>query len=346
MKKLLKPEEISLFCTQIVYMLRVGATVADGVALICEDRDSGALGEVFAAINKETEQGSPLSDAMQQTGAFPDYVVGMVTIGETSGKTEEVLRILAEYYDQEKALKQKLYMAVFNPILLFVMMSAVVLLLVTKVMPMFVTMFGRLGGQVSAQADAAVKAGVAVCMIALIIIILVTIILIIGVLMFKTQRGHFYMDTLISKFPLTKKLTAKIAARNFARAMHLMLSSGMEINDSLRLSADIVNNSYLKQKIFNSLEKTEKGEPFTEVLAKAGIFSSLFTSVLSVGFKTGSMEDVMKKLSDVYDEEVNVALNNLANIVEPVLVGILAVVIGSVIIAVMLPLAGIMSTLG
>lgn len=346
MKKELKPEEISLFCTQIVYILQAGIAINDGVALICEDIESGTLKDTFVNVNKKTAQGSPLSAAMEETGVFPQYVVSMVNIGETTGKTEDVLRSLSEYYEREKALRQKLYTAVFNPIMLFVMMSAVVVLLVTEVMPMFANMFNQLGGSISVETGAAVNFGIAAGIAALVIIVLITLILITGAVMLKTTRGHFYFDTAVSKFPATKKLSSKIAARNFSSAMHLMLSSGVGTSDSMRLAANIVNNELLKQKVLSAAERLEAGESFIDALIKAEIFSGLYTSMLNVGFKTGSMDDVMKKLSGVYEEEVNTALNNLANVVEPVLVGILAVIIGSVLIAVMLPLAGIMSSIG
>lgn len=335
-----------MFCTQTAYILRAGITVSDGVAMICEDIESGTLKDVFLNVNEETAHGSRLSDAMAAAGVFPEYVVSMVNIGETAGKTEDVLRALSEYYEREKVLRQKLYTAVFNPALLFVMMSAVVLLLVTKVMPMFVNMFNQLGGSISADAEAAIGFGVAASVGALVVIVLIALVLLACAIMLRTARGALYIDAAVSKFPLTKKLSSKIAARNFASAMYLALSGGVEINDSVKLAVNIIDNRSLKRKLLASVEKIEGGEPFTDVLTAAGVFSGRFASMLKVGFKTGSLEDVMKKLSEVYEEEVDTALNNLANVVEPVLVGILAAMIGAVLIAVMLPLAGVMSSIG
>lgn len=346
MGKTLKPEEISLFCTQIEYVLKVGIPISEGISIILEDIDKGILKDTFMSIDEKIKTGETLVYSMNEAGVFPDYVINMVGIGEASGKTEEVMNSLAGYYEREKTLRAKLQSSVLNPIFLFVMMGAVVLLLITKVMPMFINIFNQLGGSISAQASAAIDFGVIAAVVALVIILILVVVIIIFAIMSRTESGSVITGKFLSKFPLTKKLMAKMAARNFSSSMHLMLSSGLEIHESLLLASDIVGNKYLKQRIMVSYERVVNGEPFVSAIEQSNIFSGIFTSMINVGFKTGSIDDVMKKLSDVYEEEINASLNRIASIIEPLLVGILSVIIGAILIAVMLPLVGILSTIG
>jgi type IV pilus assembly protein PilC len=253
---------------------------------------------------------------------------------------------MADYYERDRIMKEKIRGAILYPSTLFVMMSVIVVLLVPEVLPMFERIFNQIGGHISSTANAALSFGMTAGAIALGLIIVCAVVALLTFLISRTRGGKYVMNSLYMKLPVIKGFMSKIAARNFASAMSMMLFSGVDIDKSLEMSSAVLNNSFLSKKLDACREKVRQGVAFTDAISQAGLFPGLFSRMLGIGFKTGATSDVMDKLSKIYEDEIGASLDNATALIEPILVGILALIIGIILVAVMLPLAGIMTSIG
>lgn len=342
--KLLPDRQIAAFAAQLALILRSGLPLRDGIALMQESGEDADM--PLSVLMQSVTAGGTLRQALGKAGGFPDYMLGMVEIGERSGKLEEVLDSLALFYDRESRLKERIRSAVLYPSLLLVMIAVVITVLVVKVMPVFAQVFGDLGTEMSATATAIMNAGQFIGRYAAVIIGVLAVIVLGLMLWSKTAPGAKALSRFSSKFFLTKKLSRKIASGRFASALSLLLSSGYDTDGALELMPAVLDNAYIIQKIKELRQKTTSGTSFSEAVRSCGLFTNLYTGMLSVGFKTGSGDSVMKRIATAYEEETESAIDNMVSMIEPILVAALSIVIGVILISVMLPLMGIMSSIG
>lgn len=335
--------ELSLFCSQLALVIRSGISLHDGLESMNEDSGGGEhWRRVLSSLSESIGEGEPLYKAFQETGVFPEYMVHMIEIGERAGKLEEVMTSLSGFYDREDKIKQEIRGAVIYPGLLVCMMAAVILVLVVRVLPVFQKVFENLGVQMSSTAQALMNFGIIASQYSMVIAGLLAA-LIIGLLVYARVRGDAgYTATL----PGMKKITEKISAGRFASALSLMLSSGYDTRAALDLIPNILTGKEIKKKVERVKFLVDGGVTLSDAVKQAGIFPGLYSKMVAVGFKTGAIDEVMKELSDLYQEEIDTSLNNFVAVLEPALVAALSIVIGVIILSVMLPLMGIMSSIG
>ncbi|WP_458862169.1 type II secretion system F family protein [Acidaminobacterium chupaoyuni] len=344
--KQLSSSEIAVFCTQIGMILKAGISLREGMAAICADMQEGQIKDALKLVDEQIQQGAPLEKAMESAGIFPDYVVHMTAIGDATGKLEQVMGSLAQYYEREQALRGRLRSAVLYPMMLFCMMAAVILVLVTKVLPVFENIFRQLGGELGNGAGHLMRFGMIAGRCAFVLMFVIILAVAASVVMMKTKKGRAFFQNLSSKSPFTRKLSEKIASRRFASAMALMLSSGMNIDEAFEFTIGVLGDETAAKRVADSRKRIQAGASFSDALEQAGVFPELFSRMVNIGFKTGSVDQVMDKLADLYEEDIDTSIANITSVIEPVLVGILSVIIGAILISVMLPLTGIMSSIG
>lgn len=339
-------DDITMFCTQVAMVLKAGIPLYDGIHAIYEDLTEEPFKSVVKKVDDEMAKNAPLHKAMEAAQAFPRYAVNMVEIAEYAGKLEEVMNALADYYQREKLVKMRIKSAVIYPLTLFCMMTVVVALLVIKVLPMFSDIMTELGGELSAGAAALMNIGLTVGSWSFVLLVIIIIAAIVLYAYSRSERGSAAMGSFWEGFPLTRGIYRSIAAGRFSSAMALMLSSGVDTAQALEMSASLVENRYVSQKILQCNELIEQGKSFSQALAEADVFPQLFTRFLSIGFKTGAMDSVMAKIANLYDEKIDTSIGNVTALIEPVLVAILAVIVGAILLSVLLPLTGIMMSIG
>ncbi|WP_180270751.1 type II secretion system F family protein [Sporanaerobium hydrogeniformans] len=338
----MREKELAIFCTQIEMILKAGITLSEGVGMIAEDIEEHTLANHFKRIEKYLEEGRTLHDALEEEGSFPSYMVHMVKIGSLSGRMEEVMGALGHYYDREDQLRQSVRGAVFYPLLLCFMMFVVMLFLSIKVLPVFEKVFNTLGGSLVGLAHYFMRFGELLSRYIYGVVGIMGVVLISVILLLKTQKGTTFIKNLINHL----KITEKIAISRFASALSLMLASGMDTEEALKTALMAIENKKVQARGEESILLMESGKGFIEALREGNFFSSLTLRKLSIGLRTGNLDEVMVQVANQYDEEVQEALAKVVSLIEPILVGILAVVIGSVLLSVMLPLMGIMASIG
>lgn len=346
--KKLSSSELSYFCTQVAMILKSGMLISDGIDWMYNDIEEGNVKQVLFLLKDELSNKIPLYKAMENVDLFPSYVVNMSQIGSITGSLEDVMSSLSEYYDRETFLKSKIQSSIFYPSMLFIMMSFVTLILVQKIFPIFEGMMQELGGGLSKETSflMSFSTGLLAGRITLIFVAAIIFLIIALYIFSRTKHGKESLNKFLCHFILTKSIMKKITAYRFASSMSLLLSSGMNIESSINMLLDIVEEPTLKNKIAQCSDSINSGDDFIESLSKLSIFSGMHIQMLNMGQRTGEMDIVMKKLTNIYENEANQSINNAVSLVEPVLVGTLCVVIGFILISVMLPLMNIMSSIG
>lgn len=338
--------DVSMFCAQMALILQSAIPLQDGIAAIRENLEEGKAKKIIEMMEQQVEGSTPFYQALRDSGAFPGYMVNMIEIGEKAGKLDDVMEALADYYDREDKLKKSVRSAVLYPFILVLMMSVVIAVLVAKVLPVFQQVFDQLGSQMSDFSTFVMNVGMGIGRYAFIAVLVVAVLLIALFIVSKTRKGSAALSRFSGSFLPTRKLSAKIASARFASVMSMMLSSGYSTDEALELIPKIITDVTMNKKINACRELVNNGTSFGEAIHQTHLFPGIYGRMVGVGMKTGSLDTVMKKLAGLYEEEVDHSIDTAVSVIEPVLVGILSVIIGAILLSVMLPLMGIMSSIG
>ncbi|MCL1989173.1 MAG: type II secretion system F family protein [Firmicutes bacterium] len=345
-KDTLSFSEISAFCAQMSMILKSGISLAEGIGIMRDDAENPDGKGILASIHEDVEIGAPLYTALEKTGKFPDYMLTMIEIGEATGKLDNVMESLTNYYEREEAIARTIRSAVAYPLVMIAMMLAVIIILIVQVMPIFSEVFQGLGAQMTGFPLAVMNFGQTLSNYGVVIVIVVAVIAVAFLVLRATPAGSDLLNRFKEGFFLTRGLYAKIASGKFASAMALMLASGMDTDKSLEMVHKLVATPSIRSKIAKCQALLADGTNFSDSLVHVGMFSGVYARMVSVAFKTGSMDNIMEKLAIRYEEETNAQINNIISIVEPSLVAVLSVIVGVILLSVMLPLMGIMAAIG
>ncbi|MEI7885064.1 MAG: type II secretion system F family protein [Clostridia bacterium] len=340
--KILAASELAAFCQETSTILKAGIPLHDGLTMLFDDMEEGIIKNKLKLVSDEVSAKKPLYEALTKAEVFPEYMIKMVEIGSMSGKLDDVMSSLAVYYEREDELRQSIKSAVVYPMVLIVMMFAVMLVLAVKVLPVFSQVFISLGTTMSPTVTAIMNMGLAVGKYAFMILLLVVLIALIVFLLFKTEKGR----AIIAKMPSLGKFSEKLAVSRFASAMALMLASGLDTERAIRMTTTLVTNIKIRAKINNCLQIIEEHNSFIEALYTTELFPKMKTRMLSIGLKAGSLDLTMGRIATALEEEIEATLIKRVSLIEPISVALLSIMIGGILIAVMLPLMGVMSSIG
>ncbi|MCF0144066.1 MAG: type II secretion system F family protein [Firmicutes bacterium] len=337
--------ETSAFCSQIGMILRAGISSSEGISIMLDDTKDEGEKKLLSAINDTLQATGSLYMSLEETGAFPDYMVTMVQIGEQTGKLDDVMISLSEYYEKESTLADSIRSAVTYPCIMILMMVGVILLLMMKVLPIFGQVYSQLGTSMNGLTRVIIGIGVFLNKNWLITVIILAALIAVAIYFFATAKGRGTFMGLTSKFSSQKKLTEDISSYRFASGMALTLSSGLTPEESLRLTAGLIDKGPFREKVDACIEKVSAGEDLCDSLLSCGLFSGLYTRMTSIAARTGAMDEVMAKIAARREEEIDSRISGMLAAIEPTLVIVLSVIVGVILLSVMLPLINIMTAL-
>lgn len=337
-KKTLSESEISAFCQQVGMVVKAGLPTYYGISILRDEASDEFTRAFLNQIYEPMEKGVTLGAALAETDAFPEYMVDMIRLGEETGRLEEVLDSLSVYYERESDIKAGIRHAVTYPLIMTIMMLVVIVVIITQVVPVFSQIYEQLGSGLTGTALMLMNISNALNKYMLVFIAAVVVIAIAGFALFKTPTGKVLFQG--------RGLSMSIASSRFANCMYLALSSGLDTDRSLEMAEKLIDNPYMLEKIKQCKTHIANGQPFIKALLLSGIFSKVYSSMMTIGFKTGSMDDIMHKISVAYEEETDERLRHFISILEPTLIVILSFFIGLILISFLLPLLGIMSSIG
>lgn len=344
-QKPLSNTELYAFCNQMALILKSGISSIEGISIMLEESEDASEKAILQTIyNSLTESGN-FSDALEGTGVFPSYMLHMIQIGEQTGKLDNVMQSLSTHYEREGNIAKAIKNAVTYPLIMITMMVIIILILITKVMPIFNQVFAQLGQEMTGFSKALLSIGSAINNYSVILIVL--LILIIGSTLFftKTTCGKKVFRAGSSRLGFFRNVYDKIAACRFADCMALTLGSGFNPEYCMELASNLIEDIHFQEKISQCLSRMSEGTEFSSALTQTGIFSGIYSRMVSLASRTGGMDTVMQEIAEKYEEEIDGRLFRLISILEPTLVIFLSVIVGIILLSVMLPLMGIMSSL-
>lgn len=344
--KALTNKELTYFCSQMALILKSGISSTEGLSLMLEDTPEGEGRDLLQTLLHDMEEGAMLYQALTSSSVFPAYMCSMTEIGENSGRLDEVMESLSEHFRREDNLSQSIRSSVTYPLVMLGMMIAIMVVLIVKVMPIFQQVFDQLGTEMTGISGAILELGNNLSRYSMVFLVVAAIAAIIFFLLFFTKKGRDRITAFSEHFFATRALSEKIACSRFASAMYLSLSSGLDIDQSLELAEHLTEHEAVRSRISRIRALTEEGVSLADAISESGMYSGMYARMLSVGFKTGSIDEVMKQISLQYDEEIENSMEGMVSKLEPTLVAILSVVVGMILLSVMLPLMGIMSNIG
>ncbi len=341
--KKLTSSELTYFFEQISVFSNSGIATWESLSIIADNTPEGKQKELFATVFDLVSGGMHLSVALRECGGFPDYALGMIEIGEQTGRLQEVSSALADYYKDKDVLSQSIRSSVTYPLCMSAMVLVVIFVLLVQVMPVFEQVFAQLGLALNPVSSFLLDIGTAMNSYTIIILSVVAALVVIYFIMRTTEGGKRTLAKLYGKAPFTGKLFEAENVNHFAFSMSLMVGSGIDTLSALEFSRDITGSDAIRAKIQRVIDEFDKGVSLADAIITSGIFSTAYTGMLVAGMRSGTVDSMFMSIAERYHIEAQRYTQRLLSIIEPTLVAILCIVVGMVMLSVMLPLTGILA---
>lgn len=341
----LSAAELSTFCGQVALILEAGLPLYDGMETLAGAESDTENSAVYASASKGVTETGSLYQALKEDAIWPDYLVEMVGIGERSGQLEKVMRGLEEYYAREDRIRSAVSSAITYPLVLGAMLVVIVLILLWLVLPVFRRVLSSMGGGMSESGNVMMRIGVSIGWIVLVLVALLVLAVIVGMVLMRTKHREKVISLVQKIFPPYRRLNKKLSAARVASVLSMMLSSGFPTDEALEMTSHVLSDKEAAAKVSDIRAGLDGGKAFADAVSDTKMFEELHERMLKMGSATGCEDQVLGKLASIYEEQVEDGITRLVGIIEPTLVALLSVVIGAVLLSVMLPMVGILSSL-
>ncbi|MCQ2522604.1 MAG: type II secretion system F family protein [Lachnospiraceae bacterium] len=341
----LSSDELYAFSDEMAMMLAGGVSSLEALTLLEEQAENKDEKALVSLLLDELARTSNLSKAIKATGAFPVYYESMVSIGEETGKLDNVFKGLADHYEREAGLKKTIRSAIGYPLLMTAMMVVIIVVMVTKIMPIFERVFEQLGSSMEGFSAGLLKAGKFMERYSLIFLGVLVLLLIVILCMSRKEAGRKALLNVFGKGKKMREIRRLISTSRFASGMAMTLSSGMDVANALDTASELVDDEELKGKTNACKEKFMETMDLGKSFSASGIFTGTYGRMAILAARTGHMEDAMGKVADTFEEEADDAIHGMIATVEPTLVIVLSVLVGLILLSVMLPLLSLMTGL-
>ncbi len=345
--KRIKKVHISRFTRQFATMIGAGLPMVQCLDILSQQMESSEFRKVISQIKESVQSGTTLSEALgRHKKIFDELYVNMVEAGEIGGALDAILVRLAAYREKADALVRKVKGALVYPAVIVVVATVVTFIMLTYIVPVFAKMFAGVGAalpmptQIVLSLSHFLRSNILFFFAFLIAAI-------VGFRFYiRTDKGRLNFDKFLLRIPLIGALIRKSAIARFTRTLGTLLSSGVSILDALAITAKTAGNRVIHDAVKKSILSIAEGETITQPLRDSGVFPPMVTQMIAVGEKTGGLDDMLNKIGDFYEEEVNAAVAALTSIIEPVIIVVMGVVIGGILIAMYLPMFDIIGKIG
>lgn len=342
-----KMPELTSFCRQFAIMLSSGIQVLDCLEMMRTQSFSSYFKSIMQVIYDDVKSGDMLTKALEKhKKVFPSFFVSMVSVGEASGNLDVVFVSLADYYENDAAIKRKIKNAMIYPTMLGFMTIAIVILMLTFVVPTFKSAMSSL--DVPIEGFTAVVYGISDFLVVNWQYILIAIAVIVGGLFvfFLTDTGKKFKDAFKAKFPFIKRVTINLASARFARALSILVASGMDLSSALDATAVILDNRFIQEKFKRACEDVRQGVTMADAFKKQDLFPPMLIQMIAVGENTNTIDEVLARSCRFFDEQVESSLNSITSKIQPIMLLVMGSIIAMLFLAVYSPMLSIMNNLG
>ena len=340
-------KELAIFTRQFSVMIDAGLPLVQCLEILAGQQENKTFQKILNGTRASVEGGSTLSAAMKQYDkVFDALYYNMVEAGETGGILDTILQRLSSYIEKNVKLKRAVKSAMIYPIAVLGIAGAVIILLLWKVVPIFITLFNGLGVDLPLPTRIVIMLSNFVGSIygLLILVFFVGIIFALK-FWYGTPQGRYAIDTILLKLPLIGILLRKIAVARFTRTLGTLISSGVPILEGLDITARTSGNAVVERAITETRKAVEAGRSLVDPLKETDVFPGMVTQMIGVGEQTGAMDAMLQKIADFYEDEVDAAVKDLLTAMEPIMIVVLGVVVGGIVISMYLPLFSLIGKL-
>lgn len=334
-----KLQHFVIYLRQFATLLKAGVTIVDATRILAEQTESKALKKSLLRIEEQLRNGQPLSVAMMNDSKiFPPLVINMIRAGEASGSIDETLERLADHFEKVHRTRQKIVSALAYPIVVGIIAVIVVIFLLVGVVPTFVSMFADFGADLPAITKFVLRASEVMQTYwwGVLLLLLSTY----GVLMLlrRQKKTKYYLDVIVLRMPIFGGMMQKAVLARMTRTLSSLFSSAVPILQALTIVEAVVENEVVARVIRTSRDALERGESLTEPMKRHWAFPPLVTQMIAIGEQTGSLDAMLAKVADFYEAEVEAATDRLKSLIEPLMIVLLASVVGTIVTSILVPM--------
>ncbi|HSO17904.1 MAG TPA: type II secretion system F family protein, partial [Desulfosarcina sp.] len=324
-----------------------GLPLVQCLEILGEQEENPQFAQIIDTVRSDVESGASLAEAMgKHPKAFDNLFVSMIEAGEAGGILDIILQRLSNYIEKAVKLKNQVKSAMIYPVTVIVIAILVVMVILLKVIPVFEQLYAGLGGELPFITRAVMGTSRFVGNY----FFYITIVTIAGTVFllrwYKTEHGRMVIDRAMLKMPIFGMLLKKVAVARFCRTLATLTSSGVPILDGLEITARTAGNAVVEQAIFKTRKAVEEGKTLAEPLGQTGVFPSMVVQMINVGEQTGALDQMLSKIADFYEEEVDTAVAGLMKLIEPLMITVLGAIIGTIVASMYLPLYTLITQLG
>ena len=337
--------ELSSFCSQVALILSAGLPLYDGMETLAETTKDSEYADLYQAAYKCVNETGSLYQALKQDDRWPTYLVEMTGIGEQTGQLESVMNGLAEYYSREDRIRTSVVGAITYPLVLGVMLVLIIVIMLWKVLPVFQRVLNSMGMEMTRSGAVFMHLGSTIGWVVLALVGMAVLAVIVCAILMKTSAREGVLRFLRRVFPPIRNLSMKLSSSRVASVLSMMLSSGFPTGEAFRLMPSILSDAEASDRVKGIHNDLDSGVAFADAVEKSKLFDGLHNRMIRMGVAAGREDQVMAKIADLYEEQVEGGIAQLVAIIEPTLIALLSIVIGAILLSVMLPMVGILSSM-
>ena len=339
--------ELAISTRQFSTLISAGLPLEASLSALSEQAEDQKLKEVLTQVKGKVSEGSSLANALNEhPTVFPDLYINLVKAGEASGTLDVVLLRLADFLEKQSALKSKVRSALIYPIFMFFIGMAVVLFMVSFVIPRISKIFEDSQKALPFITVVLIETSNFISQNFIVILILFVAISLLIFRFKNTPRGKMFFDRMALKIPIFGKLNSMVIISRFTRTLGTLIASGIPLLDALKISGAVIGNSVYLETLDSVSQNVREGSSLAKPLRDSEVFPPLVTRMIAVGEQTGEMEEMLSKIADIYDQQVETTVSTLTTLLEPVMILGIGAVMGFIVFAILLPIFDLTSTIG
>jgi len=338
-KKKVRHRELIIFCRQFAATLDAGISIIECLDILRQQTENKMLREALDDVYNEVQKGITLSNAMKShPKAFPDMLVNMVAAGEYSGALSDIMHRMTEHFEKEDKIQAKIKSATVYPKILASVTVIVVTVLLVFVLPMFGNMFADMGAEMPALTQVLMNFGDYVAQYWFIPVGIILVMYLLYRRMLSERAGHITIDRWKLNLPIWGNLAQKTATSRFSRTLGAMLRSGIPIIEAMEQVIQVIGNAYIEDLLESTMEHIKRGEGISKPIASINIFPPMLVSMIRIGEETGTIDELLMKTSEFYDDEVERASTNMVAALNPLILLVMVAILLPIMVAIALPM--------
>lgn len=341
LNKSIKDKDFVIFLRQFATLMQAGVLLISSIELLSQQTGSKLLQETLTVIAADIREGSSLSSCMARyPKVFPELLVQMVHTGEISGRLDEVIEQMAEYYEKQYRIKQKVSTALTYPTVVGSFAIVITIFLLLFIIPIFASMYTSMDSELPTITKAVMALSDFLWDFWWLLLLLIIAIVFLLKQFKKGEKGRYYMDLLSLKVPVLGNFKQKAALARMTRTLSSLLSSSVPILEAVEIAGRVAGNRVIEDVLLESQKSLEQGDSLSKPMEGHWVFPPLILHMIRVGEESGALDSMLKRVADIYEQEVNEASDKLQSLIEPILIIFLAIIVGVLVLSIIVPMFG------